>query len=191
MKNLLITIMCIVLGAAAMAQTEHLKFKGIPMDCSVDEIARKLQAKGLKYDDKKDDGTVFMSGTFAGTSNCTVVLIPIDGGTKIRRIGVGFPECNNWNCLIDKYTYLKDMLTRKYSKPLFVTEKFEGYSQPNNDNDKMYEVRMDRCKYKCEFYLANGWISLKITTGYDAQVFLIYEDDANAKANEQNILDDL
>ena len=190
MRKLLFAMMCMMLGAAAMAQTEHLKFKGIPMDCSVDEMARKLQAKGLKYEDKIE-GTVFLKGTFAGTSGCIITLLPVDGSNKIRRIGVGFPKCENWSCLIDKYTYLKDMLTQKYSKPRYVTEKFEGYSQPNNDNDKMHEVRMDRCKYQCEFYTENGWILLRIITGFDAQVHLIYEDDANAKANEQNVLDDL
>ena len=189
MKNLLITIMCIVLGAAAMAQTEHLKFKGIPMDCSVDEMARKLQAKGFKYEDKLD-GTVFMKGSFAGTYDCLIGLIPIEGGTKIRRIGVSFPNCENWECLENKYNYLKELLTQKYSLPLSI-ERFDGYSQPNNDGNKMTRVYLDQCKYESLFTLNNGEIYLKIMNGDEPYVILIYEDAANAKANEQNILDDL
>ncbi len=189
MKNLLITIVCVMLGAAAVAQTEHLKFKGIPMDCSVDEMARKLQAKGLKYEAKKD-GTIFMSGTFAGTPDCLIGLISIDGGTKIRRIGISFPKCENWGCLENKYNYLKDMLTQKYSLPLSI-EKFDSYSEPTNDGYKMTLVYLDQCKYESYFTSESGTISLRISNGDDACVVLVYEDAANAKVNEQNIMDDL
>ena len=189
MKNLLITIVCVMLGAAAMAQTEHLKFKGIPMDCSVDEMARKLQAKGLRYDDKLD-GVVFMKGSFAGTHDCMIGLIPIDGSTKIYRIGVSFPKCENWGCLENKYNYLKDMLTQKYSLPISV-EKFDSYSEPTNDGYKMTLVNLDQCKYESLFTLNNGSIFLKIENGYNAHIVLIYEDGANAKEDEQKILDDL
>ena len=182
--------MCIVLGAAAMAQTEHLKFKGIPMDCSVDEMARKLQAKGFKYKDKNDNGTVFMSGTFAGTPNCTIGLLPIDGGTKIRRIGVIFPNCESWGCLENKYNSLKDMLTQKYTHPISV-ERFDSYSEPTSDGNKMTLVHIDQCKYQSDFNINNGSILLFIKNGFDAHIVLVYEDAANAKVNEQNILDDL
>lgn len=189
MKNLLITIVCVMLGVAAMAQTEHLKFKGIPMDCSVDEMARKLQAKGFRYEAKRD-GIILMKGTFAGAPNCSIGLLPIEGGSKIRRVGISFPKCENWSCLEDKYNYLKDMLTQKYSQPLSI-EKFDGYGYPDSDGEKMTRVQIDECKYESLFTPENGTISLRIANGYDACVVLVYEDNANAKANEQNILDDL
>ncbi|MBE6323103.1 MAG: hypothetical protein E7073_08820 [Bacteroidales bacterium] len=189
MKNLLITIVCVMLGTAAMAQTEHLKFKGIPMDCSVDEMARKLQAKGFKYEDKLD-GTVFMKGSFAGTYDCLIGLIPIEGGTKIRRIGVIFPNCGNWECLENKYNYLKDMLTQKYTRPHSI-EKFDSYSEPTNNGNKMTLVQLDRCKYQSDFNINNGSIMLFIKNGFDAHIVLVYEDAANAKVNDQNVLDDL
>lgn len=189
MRKLLFAMMCMMLGAAAMAQTEHLKFKGIPMDCSVDEMARKLQAKGFKYEQKLD-GVVLMKGTFAGSPNCSITLLPVDGSTKIRRIGVSFPDCENWRCLEDKYSDLKDLLTQKYNLPISI-ERFDSYSEPTNDGYKMTLVNLDRCKYQSDFYANNGTIILYIATGYEAHVHLIYEDAANAKVNEQNVLDDL
>ena len=55
----------------------------------------------------------------------------------------------------------------------------------------MTRVHIDECKYESLFTSENGTISLRIANGYDACVVLVYEDNANAKVNEQKVLDDL
>lgn len=39
------------------------------------------------------------------------------------------------------------MLIEKYGRPSDVVEKFDGYSQPIKDNDRMYIVKFDEVKY--------------------------------------------
>jgi len=54
------------------------------------------------------------------------------------------------------------MLTEKYGKPSEVVEKFDSYSQPRDDNDKMYKVKFDNCKYSSIWKTDKGEIQLSI-----------------------------
>lgn len=48
------------------------------------------------------------------------------------------------------------MLTEKYGQPSEVVEKFDTYSEPDNDNSKMNEVKFDRCKYYTTYETKQG-----------------------------------
>lgn len=85
------------------------------------------------------------------------------------------------------------MLTQKYGNPEDVIEEFQGYSSPNDDNDRMYEVRMDRCKYICDFTTDNGFIELRISHMGVSSCFvvLVYIDAENESKVQSSAIDDL
>ena len=61
MKKLLLTICSSLFCVLSYAQTEHLTFKGLPIDGSKQEFVKELQSQGYVYVD--DD---ILSGTFIG-----------------------------------------------------------------------------------------------------------------------------
>ena len=61
MKKLLLTICSSLFCVLSYAQTEHLTFKGLPIDGSKQEFVKELQRQGYVYVD--DD---ILSGTFIG-----------------------------------------------------------------------------------------------------------------------------
>ena len=74
-----------------------------------------------------------------------------------------------------------------------MTEEFQGYSQPTDDNARMYKVIMDRCNYKTIFVSTNGLIELSIEhpeLNYGCTV-LVYYDKVNKEASNSDALDDL
>jgi RNA binding exosome subunit len=81
-----------------------------------------------------------------------------------HKIGVLFPERDTWSTLSGNYFDLKEMLTEKYGEPSDVMEKFEGsdYAQPRDDNDRMYKVKFDKCKYYSIWRIDKGEIELSI-----------------------------
>jgi len=104
-----------------------------------------------------------------------------------------FPEQDTWSALSDNYYSLQEMLTEKYGKPSDNVEKFQGYSQPKDDNSKMYEVKFDNCKYYTTYETGQGTIQLSIehdgvTSCY---VMLAYYDKINSEVIRKNALGDL
>ena len=60
-------------------------------------------------------------------------------------------------------------------------EKFEGYSEPNDDNSKIYAVKFDRCKYYSIWQIDKGEIQLSIdhNSSTDCYIKLLYLDKIN------------
>ena len=54
------------------------------------------------------------------------------------------------------------MLTKKYGEPEVCIEEFQTKIMQNNDNSKMHEVRMNRCKYVTGYTTEKGNIELQI-----------------------------
>lgn len=85
------------------------------------------------------------------------------------------------------------MLSEKYGEPSEVVEKFDTYSEPDDDNSKVHAVKMNNCKYYTIFELENGSISLSISNGdyLGCYVMLVYFDKTNGEIIRQNAIDDL
>ena len=54
------------------------------------------------------------------------------------------------------------MLTEKYGDPSEVVENFDSNFQPRDDNDKMFKVKFDNCKYFSVWKTDKGEIQLSI-----------------------------
>lgn len=191
MKKLILTMMLLV-GLTAVAQTGHMTFKGVPIDGSLNTVVSKLKQKGLTLM-HSEGGTAMLMGDFASFKNCTVGVFEHESGI-VDRIAVMFPDKDTWVLLYNDYSKLKNMLIEKYGEPAIVEEVFQNQSSYGfDDNDKMHEVRMDRCRYICDWETENGAIELRIEHNgmVGCYVFLLYVDSENESKVHSSAIDDL
>lgn len=173
------------------AQTDHLKFKGVPIDGTLNQFVTKMQNAGFTKLGQ-DGKAVILEGDFAGYKDCYIVVSTLDNKDLVKKIGVKFNNHDNWRSLENNYQNLKKMLTKKYGAPFDVVEEFQS-RYVNDDNDKYHEVIMNRCNFRTEWKTELGSIILTIAfqRGIGSSVILGYIDKANDAVIEQTALDDL
>src|SRR5690554_2121428 len=165
MKTFFTTLIFAFTTMLTFAQTsEHLTFKGVPIDGTLDEYISKMKKSGFSHIGT-EDGTAILNGDFAGYKNCYVGVSTLKQKDLVHKIAVIFPDKDTWSNLSGNYFDLKQMLTEKYGKPSDVVEKFDTYSQPRDDGSKMTQVQLDRCKYYSIWETDKGEIQLSIEKG--------------------------
>lgn len=191
MKKLLISLFVILYTTIGQAQ-EHLTFKGVPIDGTLDTYVANMKKAGFTFIGE-DDGIAMLRGDFAGYRNCTIGVVTLKSIDIVNRISVLFDSHQDWNNIYVNYSSLKEMLTTKYSKYADCVEKFEGYSQPRDDNGKMHELTMDRCKFYTIWKTDKGNIELEIIKGNlgGGMVRLSYWDKINTMSVQEKAMDDL
>ena len=194
MKKYLLFFVFSVFAMVSIAQTEspHLTFKGVPIDGTLNAYVQKMKQKGFTYLGT-ENGVALLKGDFAAYKGCTIGVATLKQQDLVSRITVFFPDCKTWGTLSDNYYTLKEMLTEKYGEPAEVIEEFQGYSQPDDDNSKMHEVGMDRCKYVTVFGTPKGSIQLEIGhNSFTARfVMLSYFDKLNGDSVRAKAMEDL
>lgn len=197
MKKALLTLFLLfttyVLFAQANSDTSrHLSFKGVPLDGALDQYVLKMKKSGFTHI-STNDGIAMLQGDFAGYKDCYVGVSTLKQNDLVHKIGVIFPDRDTWSALSGNYFNLKEMLTEKYGKPTETVEKFDGYSQPKDDNSKMYEVKFDRCKYFSTWSTDKGDIQLSIDHNSVLRCFvkLVYFDKINSATIKKQAIDDL
>lgn len=197
MKAVLASLFCFVLTMTCYAQnntdtTEHLTFKGVPIDGTLNEYVTKMKKGGFTLIGT-EDGVTMLKGDFAAYKDCIIIVASLKGKDLVSKIAVMFPKSETWETLASNYFNLKELLTEKYGEPFNVVEKFDTRPEPNDDNSKMHEVRMNRCKYYTTFELENGSIQLSIENdGFrSGLVMLKYFDRINSEKVRQKAIDDL
>lgn len=85
MRKLFLLLLMLMFSFALSAQTEHMKFAGIPLNGSIEQFQKKLVAKGFRLNAKVSKmlpvGTRSFIGTFAGKQGNIAVYYDTD--TKI------------------------------------------------------------------------------------------------------------
>ena len=194
MKKLLLIFLTAVISISTLAQasSQHLTFKGVPIDGTLNQFVANMKAKGFTGAINKD-GTAVLEGDFAGYKGCYVIVSTLKNKDLVRTIGVLFPECPNWNTLEGNYLKLKEMLTTKYGEPTEVVEEFQHPRSANDDRSKLHELKMDRCIYNSLWKTDKGNLVLKLVTGdYNScHVLLGYYDKINGLEVEAAAMDDL
>ncbi len=190
MKQLIFSILLSAMVAVGSAQTNHMKFKGIPMEGTLNSFVQKLKAKGYSYLGQQD-GMALLKGEFAATKGCTIGVARFADRDQVNLVAVIFPEEESWNGITKSYFGLKDMLTEKYGNPESV-EEFSG-DEPPTDFLRFHKILDDECHYLSEFQCENGKIQLTMAKqDYNsAAVILRYIDKANADETRKKIMDDL
>jgi hypothetical protein len=141
--------------------SDHLVFKGVPIDGTLKEYVAKMVQNGFTNLGTKDE-TALLNGDFAGYKNCNLSVSTLKQKDLVYKIAVTFPQKDTWSTLSGNYLDLKEMLTEKYGNPTEVVEKFDSYSQPGDDSDRMRKVQFDNCKYYSIWNTDKGEIKLSI-----------------------------
>lgn len=188
--------MALTMGVQAQNSNSHLKFKGIPLDGSMDNMVSQLEAKGFKQLIKYDANTTVMIGDFAGYKNCRIYVIS-NANANVKQVAINFSDDErDWYLLYSQYSNLKNMLTAKYGSPYSCIERFNCTYQPQTDADKMYYARRGDCEYESLWVFREGSIKLVIShlrvkySDY-CYISLIYLDTQNHEVDNNSAIDDL
>lgn len=175
------------------AQTsEHLAFKGVPIDGTLNEYVKKMEQSGFTTLGIKD-GVAMLKGDFASYIGCTIGVVTLKEKDLVSKITVIFPAQKTWSFLASNYFNLKELLTEKYGQPSESVEKFSSY-EPEDDGSKMIKVNLDDCKYITTYETDKGSIQLSIQKGdaiSGAFVTLAYFDKINSNIIKTKAKDDL
>ncbi|SEJ56366.1 hypothetical protein SAMN05192553_105108 [Cyclobacterium xiamenense] len=197
MRSILTELLCFVLTMTSIAQnnnekTEHMTFKGVPIDGTLNEYVSKMKQSGFILIET-EDGVAILQGDFAAYKDCIIGVATLKGKDLVSKITVIFPEQETWSSLSSNYYNLKELLTEKYGEPSEIIEKFDTYSEPDDDGDRMNAVKMDNCKYYTTFELENGSIQISIDHQSVISCFvrLSYFDKINSEKIRQKAIDDL
>ncbi len=184
----------ILISSSFAQNSEHLKFKGVPIDGTLNEYVSKMKQAGFVLEGT-EDGIALLSGEFAGYSDCIVGVQTLQKLNLVHEIVVLFPSQDKWSGLSYDYERLKTMLTKKYGEPDECMEKFNASSSTtSDDNGKMFHVKMNNCKYHSVFNTDNGSITLTISNdGYEfgCRVKLFYTDKINSEIFDDAAMEDL
>lgn len=189
MKKIIICTLLTAFSLVAFAQ-QHLTFKGVPIDGTLNEYTEAMKAKGFTYLGTQD-GISILKGDFAAVKNCTIGVSTLKNLNVVSMIAVIFPEKENWAPLLSDYDALKEMLTEKYGAPSEVLEQFNTYSE--SDGAKMHALFDQELDWYTIFSTELGNIELTISsTDYGkGSVVLRYRDKVNSDKVRQSALDDL
>jgi len=194
MKKILVILVFTLTTTIALAQTnssDHLSFKGVPIDGTLNEFVAKMKQSDFTLLGT-ENGVVMLNGDFASYKGCIIGVSTTKGKDLVSKITVIFPAKESWSLLASNYFNLKEMLTEKYGKPSESIEKFDTYSEPKDDGMKFHYVQTDKCKYYSIFETEKGNIELQIKGSYSSSfVILSYFDKINGDIVKQKAIDDL
>ena len=181
MKRLFI-LTCAILFAVAVQAQEHMTFKGLPMNCDLASFVSQLEAKGYTKL-SIDEDSAFLSGSFAGKDNCTIIVLCTTAAKLVWKVAVYFPEQTSWHSLKSEYNSFKQSYTEKYGTP----RSYEFFSDPYYEGDtyELQALRLDKCTYSSFYDTPAGYIGLSISS--TKKVCVSYEDAINVviKRNEK------
>lgn len=171
----------------AMDNSTHLKFKGVPIDGTLNKFVSRMESEGFERAGRKDD-TVILKGDFAGFKNCIVYVNTLDNKDLVSKISVAFPAQEKWEYLYGNYKSMKDLLTEKYGEPSECIEMTKY-----KDDDMMFALKYENAKYETTFKTDKGNITLWIEPDeyYSCSVMLSYKDKENGKIIREQAKNDL
>ena len=187
-KILFIAMMCLI-STFAIAQTKHIQFKGIPVDGTLSSFVSQLKNQGYTYLGE-EDGVAFLSGKFAGYSDCTLVVVSTKG--KVWKVVVLFSETESWDTIVTLYNEFKQSFKLKYnSEPQSVENLQESYSK----GSLIYiGFKDEKNLWGSAFQVPGGSVFLEILPGesYGSLTLRIsYQDDINTEIRKSSVMEDI
>lgn len=178
MKKLSFLLIALLMAIMANAQTEHLKFMGIPIDGTLDEFSNKLKNKGF-IEGNLHPGARFFSGIFSGEE--ATVAVHFNQKNKIVHMAVVSFEYSSIDIAKSKLEIYNNMVKKKYSpnpSNIYESEEFGypfyTYFLYDTNNILMGNITL---------YISNfqGMIHMHIS----------YQDYHNYKLNQQSNIEDI
>ena len=194
MKAIFITLSAILLSLNLSAQStenQHLLFKGIPIDGTMNEYVAKMKLNGFVVV-ATEPGATTLQGDFASYKKCQISVVTMQQKDLVSNIRVMFPAQRDWATLYENYSNVKEMLTQKYGAPTEVVEEFRNESNVRNDRFKFIYVSSGKCNYNTVFKTPSGEICLYLDHNeFKCFVGLSYLDKINGNIIKAKAIDDL
>ena len=186
MKKAMFFLLVSLTTLTSFAQTEHLKFMGIPLNGSIDAFQTKLQAKGIKYDAKGSIqlkvGCRCFKGTFSGEKADFYVYY--NEKSKIVYRAKAVISCINKEKGEEKFYSFRSMLKSKYSDSVASDDEQDGHP---SFSIIVTDSKIERTMGYVGMYITNP----PYTFMDEVYLHIDYEDVANKRENQSNNMDDL
>ena len=169
----------LVLTLGVMAQTQHMKFMGIPLDGTISAFHQKLVAKGCKpnveYNKTAPVGSRHFIGTFFGEK--ALIIVYYNAKTKVVYRAKACIDRRSEDMIIQQYDEVKSALEEKYPDAYMVKDEYDEYES------------MHFCTDQGEIDLYVGKFDGYVEKPYELHID--YYDDVNYKKNEKSKKNDL
>jgi hypothetical protein len=174
----IIALVLLFITILASAQ-EHLKFKNVPIDGSLNSFVQKLNDEGLALDlEKYSNQIAVLHGDFAGLSNCTFHILTTKSGT-VCKVMVTSDNYYSWRTVKSEYNKYKELYLGKYT----YEAEYEFFSRPYYEGDgyELSAIALDKAHFVTFFKAEGGGITVRIGAINSSKGFIrfIYEDDKN------------
>lgn len=171
-------------------ESEHMTFKGIPIDGTFKEFTTQLKQKGFVQDEEYPE---MFHGSFAGYNGCKVIVSSDKDIDVVGSIGVILPITKDWNTISNQYYSLKEGLTEKYGKPIKEKEEFQRPEFATDNFYKFHEMVTGRAEFLTMYLTEKGSIALLISPieNLFCEIMLYYVDLINGLKTADKNHDDL
>lgn len=171
-----VLILFTLVSLSVFAQSNHLQFKGIPIEGKIDDYVLNLENKGCKIDNDLcvSNKIIVLTGPFAGYENTIIALYGTPISKSIFKVMVLLPEKMSFQELVDEYNSIQEIYIDKYGEPIGSFNFFRSpYSE--GDGNELEALKEEKCEYSTFFKLESGYIVIKIAK--TKRISITYEDD--------------
>ena len=173
----------LLVSVCSFAQTEHVKFMGIPLNGTIQQFHQKLVGKGCRHDAKTsslfNNGRAF-KGSFAG--NNANIFVYYDEKTKIVYRAKAVITCNGEDIRDSKFNDIKNLLDAKYGTLFSQKDTKDGY---DSYVYPIFSEQSDEIGYVAIYVSENQY-------GYHEYALHVdYYDYTNMKKHDRMRLDDI
>ena len=188
MKRITLLIATLLISAMSFSQ-EHMKFKGIPMDCTVKQFMAKLMLEGFKYVETNEDGLITMAGHFAGDDVLLWLFDNTDGMISAVCVVMDYNDLS-WGSISEDLDFYKDNLTKKYGRPSKVNIKYK-YPYKKGSGNELLGFKLGRNMYNVMWDTKEGTIGMTFASVTNTILIITYADEINQRVDAEREISDL
>ena len=142
MKRFLSFFVALVLTLGVMAQTQHLKFQGIPLNGTISAFHQKLVAKGFKHEAVLSKGLAVGTRAFSGVcfgKKCIVGVYYIPKTKLVYSVGVTIPY-DDEDVQYADFERINNALTKKYPNAEVSEDEYEDVNTYFLDEGRIHVI---------------------------------------------------
>lgn len=188
MKRLASLIVALLISVLTFSQ-EHMKFMGIPMDCTVKQFMAKLMVEGFKYVETDEDGLITMAGSFAGDDVLLWLFDNTDGMISGVCVVMDYNDLG-WGTISDDLDFYKDNLTKKYGRPSEVNIKYK-YPHKKGSGYELLGFKLGKNMYNVRWDTKEGTVGMTFASTTNTLLFITYVDAINENIDVKREISDL